>query len=302
VAAAVVLGAVVWRLGAVPFLDGMRAVDGRALLAAFAIGLLTTVCCAWRWTLVARGLGLQLSLPTAVAGYYRSVFLNLVLPGGVAGDVHRGFRHGRDEGDVGRALRAVVWERAAGQLVQALVTVGVLLALPSPVRSSIPVVVAALAAAFLAAILVARTRAGAAKGRWARVRRTVADDIRAGLLGRNSVPAIAFASAVVVLGHAVTFLVAARTVGVDASVSRMLPLALLATLAMVLPSVGGWGPREGAAAWVFAAAGLGADRGAATAVAYGVMVLVANLPGALVLVAGWLPEPVVTQQEGTADA
>jgi uncharacterized membrane protein YbhN (UPF0104 family) len=280
----------------------MRAVDGRALLAAFAIGLLTTVCCAWRWTLVSRGLGLQLSLPTAVAGYYRSVFLNLVLPGGVAGDVHRGFRHGRDEGDVGRALRAVVWERAAGHLVQALVTVGVLLALPSPVHSSIAVVVAALAAAFLAAILVARTRAGAAKGRWARVRRTVADDIRAGLLGRNSVPAIAFASAVVVLGHAVTFLVAARTVGVDASVSRMLPLALLATLAMVLPSVGGWGPREGAAAWVFAAAGLGADRGAATAVAYGVMVLVANLPGALVLVAGWLPEPVVTQQEGTADA
>jgi hypothetical protein len=92
----------------------------------------------------------------------------------------------------------------------------------------------------------------------------------------------------------------------------MLPLALLAMLAMVLPSVAGWGPREGVTAWAFAAAGLGADRGAATAVTYGVMVLAASLPGALVLVAGWIPRrgrsplakrvPIVVQQKGAADA
>jgi hypothetical protein len=58
-------------------------------------------------------------------------------------------------------------------------------------------------------------------------------------------------------------------------------------LALVLPSVGGWGPREGVTAWVFGAAGLGAQRGVATAVVYGIMVLVASLPGAAVLVAAW---------------
>jgi hypothetical protein len=62
-------------------------------------------------------------------------------------------------------------------------------------------------------------------------------------------------------------------------------------LAMVLPSVAGWGPREGATAWAFAAAGLGAGLGAATAVVYGIMALVASLPGALVLAGGWLPRP-----------
>ena len=67
----------------------------------------------------------------------------------------------------------------------------------------------------------------------------------------------------------------------------MLPIALLVMAAMVLPSVGGWGPREGVAAWVFGAAGLGAQRGVATAVVYGVMVLVASLPGAAVLVVAW---------------
>ena len=67
----------------------------------------------------------------------------------------------------------------------------------------------------------------------------------------------------------------------------MLPLALLVMLAMVLPSVGGWGPREGVTAWAFGAAGLGAERGVATAVVYGVMVFVASLPGAAFLVVAW---------------
>ena len=98
---------------------------------------------------------------------------------------------------------------------------------------------------------------------------------------------IALASAVVVAGHALTFLIAARTAGVTAPPSRLLPIALLAMMAMVLPSVAGWGPREGVTAWAFAAAGLGAQRGVATAVVYGVMVLVASLPGAAVLVVAW---------------
>ena len=87
------------------------------------------------------------------------------------------------------------------------------------------------------------------------------------------------------LGHVVTFVVAARTAGVDDVASlELVPLALLVLLAMGVPAnVAGWGPREGVAAWAFAAAGLGAAQGVATAVVYGVMVLVASLPGAVVL-------------------
>jgi hypothetical protein len=89
----------------------------------------------------------------------------------------------------------------------------------------------------------------------------------------------------------ITFLIAARTAGTTAPLSRLLPLALLVLLAMVLPSVGGWGPREGMTAWVFGAAVLGAAQGVATAVVYGVMVLVASLPGAAVLVVAWSRRP-----------
>ena len=117
--------------------------------------MLTTVCCAWRWRLVARGLGVDLPLRAAVAAYYRSLFLNVTLPGGVVGDVHRGISHGRDVGDVGRGLRAVAWERSAGQVVQVVLTVVVLLVLPSPVQSSMPLVAIAVVVAVLGVVLVA---------------------------------------------------------------------------------------------------------------------------------------------------
>lgn len=287
--AVAVLAVVIWRLGTGPFLAGVEAVDGRALLAASAIFFVTTVFSAWRWTIVSRGLGIRLSLPAAVAAYYRAVFLNLVLPGGVAGDVHRGVSHGREVHDVGRGMRAVVWERSAGQVVQILLLIAVLLVLPSPLRSSMPFVAAAAVAVVLGLVLVGRVRVRDRNSRWSRVRNAVVADVREGVLRRNALPAVVFASVMVAVGHAATFLVAARTAGVDAPLSRLLPLALLALLAMVLPSIGGWGPREGVTAWVFAAAGLGADRGAATAVAYGVLVLAASLPGVIVLVVGWLP-------------
>ena len=262
--------------------------DGTALAAAAAIGVLTTVCCAWRWTIVARGLGVHLSLPAAVAAYYRSMFLNLTLPGGVVGDVHRGVSHGRDVRDVGRGLRAVAWERAAGQLVQVVLTVAVLFALPSPVQRVDAAGGGGLVAIAVGVVLVNRARPGGGSSRLARLRTAVRGDIRDGLLARRALPAIALASVLVVLGHAVTFVIAARAAGATAPPSRMLPLALLALLAMVLPGIAGWGPREGATAWVFGAAGLGADTGVATAVVYGVVVLVASLPGALVLVGAWL--------------
>jgi hypothetical protein len=114
---------------------------------------------------------------------------------------------------------------------------------------------------------------------------------------------IALASALIVAGHAATFVIAAHAAGVAAPASTLVPLALIVLLGAALPNVGGWGPREGVAAWAFAAAGLGAAAGVATAVAYGVMVLVAALPGALVLVAPRLTVPqILPRRNGAPDA
>ncbi len=286
---AAILAVLVWRLGTGPFVNGLGMIDGRSLLAAGGISVLTTLCCAWRWRLVAGGLGVGVPLPAAVAAYYRSQFLNSTLPGGVLGDVDRAVRHGRDVGDVGRSARAVAWERTAGQYVQVVLTMLVLLLLPSPVRSLTPIVVAAAVAGAVAAVLLRRALPGDGPSVLARVVRAAAADLRAGLLARRAWPGIVLASAVVVTGHAAIFLIAAQTAGATASPLQVLPLALLVLVAASLPmNVAGWGPREGVAAWAFAAAGLGAAQGVSAAVVFGVLGLVATLPGAVVLVVSGL--------------
>jgi glycosyltransferase 2 family protein len=291
------LAVLLWRLGTGPFVEGLRTVDATALLAGALLAVPVTVCCAYRWTLVARGLRVPLALPSAVAAYYRSQLLNTTLPGGVLGDVHRAVRHGRDAGHTGRGLRAVGWERLAGQVVQVAVAVVVLVLLPSPVRLSLPVVVTVAPVVGLVGWLVMSLARGTRGGR------AVHRDVRDGLL-RPWLGVVA-ASALALTGHVATFLVAARTAGVTAPLADLLPLALLVLVAMGIPAnVAGWGPREGVAAWVFGAAGLGAGAGVATAVVYGVMVLVASLPGVVVLLVGRTRarpaevEPVLEQAHG----
>lgn len=284
-----ILVLLVWRVGLGPFLNGVRVVTGPTLAAAFGIGVAITVCCAWRWRLVAAGLGVRMSLRRAVADYYRSQFLNTTLPGGVVGDVHRAVRHGQEIGDVGLGVRSVVLERLAGQAVQAAVAMVVLLGFPSPVRSYLPVGAAGLIATVVAGVVIVRALPRARPHWWARAWHRVVRDIRDGVLARRNWVGIGLASTVVVAGHLATFLLAARTAGSTAPLAVLIPLTLLALLAMVLPvNLAGWGAREAVAAWAFGAAGLTAAQGVAAAVTYGVLGLVASLPGAAVLVLRWI--------------
>ena len=286
---AAILAVIVSRLGTGPFLQGLSAVRGWSLAAAAGIAVITTVCSAWRWSLVARGLGVAVPLRTATAAYYRSQFLNTVLPGGVLGDVERAVRHGRDAGDVGRGLRAVAWERSAGQVVQLALALSVLLLLPSPVPLSVSLVVAAAVVGALGGVLLIRGLRPRGTSPWARTLRAAGTDLQVGLLTKRSWPGIALASIVVVAGHLVTLFLAAHAAGVTSSTLQFLPLAMLLLVAMAVPTnIGGWGPREGMAAWAFGAAGLSADQGVATATVYGVLALAATLPGALLIATAWL--------------
>lgn len=286
-----IIGVLLWQLGSRAFLDGLRVIDARTVLAALAIGLFTTLCCAGRWCLVARRLGLRLSLRRGVEDYYRALFLNAVLPAGVLGDVHRAVRHGRQEGDVGRGVRAVMLERFAGQVVVVAVAVPVLLAQPAVVPARFhgavltsAAVVAALAGTASVVAVLAGRRWAHSGSRWRRASATSLGDLRRGLLARDAWPGVTLLSVLTFAGHLTLFLVAARAAGSTAPVGRLLPLMVLTLLAMGLPvNVGGWGPREGVAALAFAAAGLSATQGLTTAVVYGVLAFVAGLPGAIVL-------------------
>ncbi len=294
-----ILGVVLWRLGTGAFVEGLRTIDGLTLLAAVGLGLLTTVFSAWRWCLVARGLRIRLPLGPAVADYYRALFLNAALPGGVLGDVHRAVRHGRDAGDVGRGVRAVVLERVAGQVVLIAVGVAILLAHPSPALEHTgrlfggPTTAWVLAAGGVLSLLAVvavrrRRRAAPVAGRRRGAVRGALLEARRGLLARGSWPGVVISSVVVLAGHLTTFVLAARVAGSDAPLTELVPLMVLALIAMALPlNVGGWGPREGVTAWAFGAAGLGASQGLTVAVVYGALTFAASLPGVVVLAVQW---------------
>lgn len=216
-----------------------------------------------------------MAVPQAEAyrAVYRAQFLNATLPGGVLGDVHRGVRHGRDAGALGRALRSVLWDRTSGQAVQVALAVAAVPLLPGAARGWVIWPVALLAAGVvLVALAASRTSA------W----RAAAGELHRVLGGRGVWQRVVLLSAVAVGGHVLAFVVAARSVGIGAPVHELVPLGLVVLLASAIPlSIAGWGPREGAAAGVFAATGFGADAGLVVSVVYGVMVLVATLPGAL---------------------
>jgi glycosyltransferase 2 family protein len=282
----VVLGVLVVRMGPEPFRAAVDSVGVGPLMLATGITALTTVSATWRWRIVAERLGVGISLPAGVAAYYRSQFLNATLPGGMIGDVHRGVSHGTDAGSVRRGLRAVAWERALGQAVQAALTVLVLLVLPLAMSATRPLVVATAGTAGAAVALLLWARRLRARDALPRPVATLADDLGAVLCSPRRAAGIVVASAAIVAGHVAIFAIAARASGVSASTEHLLPAALVVLVASAIPTnFAGWGPREGVAAWAFGAAGLGAASGLTTAVVYGLLSLAATLPGAVVLVA-----------------
>jgi hypothetical protein len=182
---------------------------------------------------------------------------------------------------------------AAGVLVlvadpsPALTQTGHLVAAPDVLRALAVLGGLTLAVAVTAVAL----RKGPAVALWHRVVRALRGELaeaRLGLLGRASWPGVVLSSFAVLAGHLGMFLLAARVAGSRAPSAELLPLMMLALIAMALPlNIGGWGPREGVTAWAFGAAGLGAAQGLSVAVVYGVLAFAAALPGIGVLAVQW---------------
>ena len=277
-----ILVAIVITVGAEPFVRGLASVSAVPAAVALALGVVTTLAAAWRWRILARRLGLTLGWGESVSAYYRSQFLNTVLPGGVIGDVHRAVVHGRSVSRVSQASRAVVAERAAGQAVQLVLAAVVLVSVGvSGYAPAVSTVLLAVAVACAGAVVAA---AVSARARVAITRELTSLRSAFGTVG--TVVRVSAASLIVIVGHVATFVVACVAVGVEASPERLAAVALIVMLAGAIPlNLGGRGPREGAAAWAFAAAGLGAAAGIAASTAFGVLAMIAVAPGAAVVAA-----------------
>ena len=171
------------------------------------------------------------------------------------------WRHGRR---VGPAALAVILERTSGQVVM-----GGVAALSF---ASLPLAVGGVGVAALAAFFAFRRRP------------------RTGplaTLGRDAHTALLvqlISSALIMGTFLATYPVAARAVGASTPLWTLLPLVAPVLLSMLIPvTIAGLGVREATAAALWGAVGLTAVDGVAISAAYGILVLLSSLPGALVL-------------------
>jgi uncharacterized membrane protein YbhN (UPF0104 family) len=117
-----------WRVDRVQLWELLAGMEPGWFVLAAALVPLQVVLSAVRWRRFSVDLGLELTWPVAVKEYALSMFLNQVLPGGMAGDGVRVWRQRQGAGSVGPALRAAVVERATGQAAHLMLTgVGLLL-------------------------------------------------------------------------------------------------------------------------------------------------------------------------------
>jgi uncharacterized membrane protein YbhN (UPF0104 family) len=271
----VVLALLIWWADSQVVAERLQGADPAWL----AIALLTltalTFLMAKRWQIVATALHIELPYKRAVAEYYISQLVNLVLPGGVVGDVSRAIRI-RHDGDLVRAAQSVAAERLIGQVaIFVLMSFAFALALLIPGGIEWPPLVwlgliALIGAGFVTVVL--------ARGETptARFLRLVIDLMRNSYLILNAL-------AVTVL-LVFSFYACARGTGTVIPTSAAFTLIPLILSSMLIPlSVGGWGWREGAAAALFPLIGASPSAGIATGIAYGAMMTVAALPALLFL-------------------
>ena len=281
------LAGLAWWLDLGPVVSRLAQMRFGWVLLAVAISVVQVAVLAWRWRFTAGCLGVDLSYTAAWREYYLSIFLNQVMPGGVVGDVSRAWRQARvqtrQREPAGPAVRAVIFERLSAQAVMTAVALVSLLALPVIVNRGSRLVLfgaGAVAVLIVIAMVVWMRRQSSAQSL---VGQVLADLDAAHLSG--PVFAAQLVSAAIVVGtYLATYLTAARAVGKDTPLPVLLPLVAPVLMSMLIPvTVAGWGLREGAAAVLWGAVGLTAADGVLVSVAYGLLVLIGSLPGALFL-------------------
>ena len=260
------------------------------IIAALTALTLQTLLSALRWQLTASRLGVSLERGAAVREYYLSQIVNQTLPGGVLGDAGRAYRARSDAGFALSGL-AVVVERLAGQVALFLVfAIGLLVAPWVPGGVEVPVW--ALLLLFAIPLCFAFALRSAERVLPPFVRR-LPEAFAHAVCARE----VRFMQSVLSLGTALcnvaAFACCAVAVGFPLSLSAALVLVPIVLFSMLVPlTVSGWGLREGAAAALLPLAGGTVAGATAASVAFGLAVLIAALPGLLVLGFVATPDPV----------
>lgn len=274
-------------------LERLLALDAFWIGFALIISVPQYILSAARWQLTSERLGAPLSFRTALAEYYLAVFANQILPGGVMGDAARAVRHGyrlsTDDSPsrFGPALRAVVYERASGQVTLFLLMLAslALWSVVFPMRPLFPFYAfAALAVAFAFGLGVFW---GLRRPKYRRSSGIYVKEMHHALFARDVIlPHLGYSFGVLAT-YIACFYCAGRAVGITLTPAEIITLVPVVLFSMTVPiTISGWGVREATAAFVWSLAMLSAADGVAISVTYGLIVFLSSLPGIFFLLPG----------------
>ena len=230
---------------------------------------------ALRWHRVAADLSLPMSRRQAVEEYGLSTLLNQLLPGGIAGDATRVWRHKQGHGALGAPLRAALVDRVVGHWAHLAVTLfGLLLwasVHPEPPPEGGAGLVALMVTVFV--VLWFRPIPG--------LRRLISD-LRIAL-GRGTQWLFhAGISVSLVMCFVLSFWLCAESIGRPLGWAALTAVPLMMLVMGIPLSVGGWGLREVSSAVVLSQLGWDASDAVALSAAFGFANLFGAIPG------GWL--------------
>jgi hypothetical protein len=267
--------------------SGMRTVlagaDWRWWLAGMGLAMLVQVVAGIRWAELARPLGFDFPRRMFVWRFFEGMFFSLCLPSSIGGDVVKAYRIGDTTPRRLLAGCSVLADRLTGLSALAVLGGAALAARKYDLSLPVTLAVAAallavvlgaflLAVSFLDTIIAVLPEGGPFRGFLSEL---LPYQQRPSLIAK----AVAW-SFLVQAGGAVSVAVSARALGVEQPLSVWFSVVPLVALVAVLPiSIGGFGVRENATALLLAEQGVSADRAVGVALLWGLSQLVIGLMG-----------------------
>lgn len=275
--------ALILTTGSANLITTFKKVPPGHILAALFVVQIQIVASACRWQFTARRLGHEIAMPTAIREYYVASALNLVLPGGMAGDALRAYRS-RTEGRGGwkRPAAAVFLERLSGQFAFFAVSGAGLLLWPFVLHEHLPDHFDIFIWIFIGVLVMAAAFAVTLKNAWLPERyRSLGPELATVFWRRGAWLIQASLSLLIVASYIITFLIASDAVGAHLPAIAAFTIIPLCLMTMLIPAgVGGWGTREAAAAALWPLFGFTSADGLAASLLYGLLSLAgAAIPG-----------------------
>jgi glycosyltransferase 2 family protein len=287
-----VLAVIISRVDLRQTAEHLAQMDWRPFLAAMALYLAGVLVRAYRWGVLVWALGVHVSWWRLVALYFVGAFFSQFLPTGVGGDAVRVYELAQDSKQTAAVISSVLVDRFLGLFFLFAMALVALAAgwemVPPQVRILIAVVF--VASAIGVALLLQRTwierwgrRLGLGRlvGR-IKILRELYESVH--LYGWAALAKASTASIVFNLMLIVAYYLLGLAVGIDQPLWIYFLFVPIISALLLVPSVGGFGIREGGTVLLFAQVGVDDVHALALAAAYDIGVLFTGLIGVIIYV------------------